>query len=424
MTYSKKKVVNLGGREVQLLFLGRGHTNGDTVVYLPKEKIVCTGDLMESPIAYMGDAQFDEWVATLEALKKLDFEPDLPGHGAPFTDKARITAFQGYLTDLVTQVREPSQAGHDGRRGRAAGRPHVVQGRLPADSGPGRRHPRRPAPVRVDGRRGEEVGITAHGASSSACVIAIAESHSFSKAARQLHVAQPPLSRHISQLERELGVKLFVRAASGVEFTREGALLLDQARTVIADTVGFLNLASRAKAGLVNPFASPWRPDLCEAVNRIRMHLIDRSPNLMIEGVDMASSAQHDALRRRTWTSACFAMRRRSDIQSEPLFAERFVVMVSESRPLAKCRSLQLKQLANERLLLQDATGRRSRTTRSWRSAAAAGVTPRIVTLEAIPGNQAAMLAVVSGEAICLALRGPISRSYQPRARRRGCTAR
>src|SRR5205823_2323079 len=39
VTYSKKKVVNLGNREVQLLFLGRGHTNGDTVIYLPKEKI-------------------------------------------------------------------------------------------------------------------------------------------------------------------------------------------------------------------------------------------------------------------------------------------------------------------------------------------------------------------------------------------------
>src|SRR5689334_2159338 len=56
VTYSTKKVVNLGNREVQLLFLGRGHTNGDTVVYLPKEKIVATGDLMESQIAYMGDA--------------------------------------------------------------------------------------------------------------------------------------------------------------------------------------------------------------------------------------------------------------------------------------------------------------------------------------------------------------------------------
>jgi cyclase len=104
MTYSKKKILNLGGREVQLLFLGRGHTNGDTVVYLPKERIICTGDLMESQLAYMGDAQFDEWVATLDALKKLDFNTDLPGHGVPFTDKGLITVYQNYLSDLMKQV--------------------------------------------------------------------------------------------------------------------------------------------------------------------------------------------------------------------------------------------------------------------------------------------------------------------------------
>jgi glyoxylase-like metal-dependent hydrolase (beta-lactamase superfamily II) len=103
VTYSKKKIVNLGQREVQLLFLGRGHTNGDTVIYLPREKVVCTGDLMESQVAYMGDAQFDEWVATLGALKNIDFDTDLPGHGAPFRGKGLITAFQGYLSDLMKQ---------------------------------------------------------------------------------------------------------------------------------------------------------------------------------------------------------------------------------------------------------------------------------------------------------------------------------
>jgi glyoxylase-like metal-dependent hydrolase (beta-lactamase superfamily II) len=111
VTYSKKKVLDLGGREVQLLFLGRGHTNGDTVVFLPKEKVVATGDLMESQIAYMGDAQFDEWITTLEALKQLDFDTDLPGHGAPFKDKGLITSFQGYLRDLMKQAADLRKQG-------------------------------------------------------------------------------------------------------------------------------------------------------------------------------------------------------------------------------------------------------------------------------------------------------------------------
>jgi cyclase len=102
--FSTKMVLNRGGREIDLLFLGRGHTGGDTVVYLPKERIVCTGDLMESRLAYMGDAFFDEWITTLEELKKLDFGVDLPGHGVPFTNKSLITAYQAYLADLVNQV--------------------------------------------------------------------------------------------------------------------------------------------------------------------------------------------------------------------------------------------------------------------------------------------------------------------------------
>jgi DNA-binding transcriptional LysR family regulator len=244
---------------------------------------------------------------------------------------------------------------------------------------------------------------------------AIAELHSFSKAARQLHVAQPPLSRQISQLERELGVKLFVRAASGVVLTREGSVLLEQARTVLADTAGFLDLASRARAGLANPLRVAMAPGMCEAVHRIRTHVVDRSPALVIEGVDMASSAQYDALRRKVMDVGLLRhVTEDPDIRSEPLFTERFVVMISERNPLARQKSLQLRQLAHERVLLQD---------RDWASLAhdrilslfsAAGLTPRMVTLEATPGNQAAMLSVVSGETICFALRGPHSKSYQP----------
>jgi cyclase len=104
VTYSSKMVLYKGSKEIQLLFLGRGHTGGDTVVFLPRERVVCTGGLMESRLAYMGDAFFDEWVTTLGALKNLDFALVLPGHGAPFSDKGLITAFQSYLSDITTKI--------------------------------------------------------------------------------------------------------------------------------------------------------------------------------------------------------------------------------------------------------------------------------------------------------------------------------
>ena len=111
MTYTSQMTLRQGEREVQLLFLGRGHTQGDTVVFLPKERIVCTGDLMESRLAYMGDAMFDEWITTLNALKKLDFEIVLPGHGVPFHEKSLITAFQSYLSDFMTKVADLRKQG-------------------------------------------------------------------------------------------------------------------------------------------------------------------------------------------------------------------------------------------------------------------------------------------------------------------------
>jgi cyclase len=111
VTFTDKKVIDLGNREVQLLFLGRGHTNGDTFVYLPKERIVCTGDMLESAPAYMGDAHFDEWIAAMDRLKALDYDLTLPGHGAPFKGKAHATEWQNYLRDIVKKVSDLRKQG-------------------------------------------------------------------------------------------------------------------------------------------------------------------------------------------------------------------------------------------------------------------------------------------------------------------------
>jgi cyclase len=104
VTYDSKLILQKGSREIQLLFLGRGHTAGDTFVYLPKEKILCTGDEEEGArLAYMGDAYFDEWITTLDKVKQLDFNLVLPGHGVIFRDKNIITTFQSYLKDLIAK---------------------------------------------------------------------------------------------------------------------------------------------------------------------------------------------------------------------------------------------------------------------------------------------------------------------------------
>jgi len=244
---------------------------------------------------------------------------------------------------------------------------------------------------------------------------AIAETGSFSKAARKLRIAQPPLSRHIQQLENELGIKLFIRSASGVQITREGSLLLSQARAVLDDASALMDLAVRARAGQTGTLRVAMAPGLCEVVNRIRIHLVKTVPQLSIEGSDMSSAQQYAALRRRLVDVGLLRHVPNDDaIDAEPLFKERFVVLVSEAHPLAKKRTLKLKQLAGERLLLQDRDWATLAHDKILSMYAAAGVMPNVATREATPGNQASMLAVASGEAICLSSSGSFSRSYVP----------
>jgi glyoxylase-like metal-dependent hydrolase (beta-lactamase superfamily II) len=104
LTFDKTMTLFRGGREIRILYLGRGHTDTDVVVYLPKERIVCTGDLMESIPSYMGDSFPEDWIATLERLKAIDFDTVIPGHGVVFKGKTKIEAFQKYLRDVITQV--------------------------------------------------------------------------------------------------------------------------------------------------------------------------------------------------------------------------------------------------------------------------------------------------------------------------------
>ena len=103
-TLSERMTLFRGEREIRLLFFGRGHTGGDVVVHLPRERVLITGDLLLPGLPYMGDGFLDEWDDTLEHLKSLDFDWVLPGHGNPFQNRERITYQQEYMRDLQAQA--------------------------------------------------------------------------------------------------------------------------------------------------------------------------------------------------------------------------------------------------------------------------------------------------------------------------------
>jgi glyoxylase-like metal-dependent hydrolase (beta-lactamase superfamily II) len=104
LTFDRRLVLHRGGREVHLLFLGRAHTAGDVVAYVPSQRVVATGDLMHGLLPYMGDGFPDEWPATLRALEALEFDRVIPGHGSVQEGKSVLAEFRGYVEEVTEKV--------------------------------------------------------------------------------------------------------------------------------------------------------------------------------------------------------------------------------------------------------------------------------------------------------------------------------
>src|SRR6266496_1300512 len=110
MAFERTMTLYRRDREIQLLYLGRAHTEGDIFVYLPKEKVVVTGDAVIGWTPYMGDGYPEDWVATLDRLAQLDFTHIIMGHGAP-AGRDWLRTFREYIRDMVEAVREEVAAG-------------------------------------------------------------------------------------------------------------------------------------------------------------------------------------------------------------------------------------------------------------------------------------------------------------------------
>ena len=95
-----------GEREVRILYVGRGHSDTDLVVLLPKEHILCSGELLTALLPDMSDGFVSDWASTLESMKLLDFDTVLPARGPSLKGKDKIAALQSYLRDALNQTTE------------------------------------------------------------------------------------------------------------------------------------------------------------------------------------------------------------------------------------------------------------------------------------------------------------------------------
>ena len=118
IVFERRLTLMMGKLRVEIMQLGRGHTKGDTVVWLPDDRVLFSGDLVEfDATPYTGDAYLKDWPATLDAIAALEPEKLVPGRGAalrnPAEVKAGLDGTRAFVTEMFASVRDGARAGKD-----------------------------------------------------------------------------------------------------------------------------------------------------------------------------------------------------------------------------------------------------------------------------------------------------------------------
>jgi glyoxylase-like metal-dependent hydrolase (beta-lactamase superfamily II) len=127
ITFPQEMSVWLGAREVRIMHLGRAHTAGDVIAYVPDAGVVFSGDLVEYQSAcYCGDAHFADWPQTLDRLSELRPKALVPGRGAALPDPDKVAdgihMTREFLATLYHSVSESAARGHSLRQAFEAAR--------------------------------------------------------------------------------------------------------------------------------------------------------------------------------------------------------------------------------------------------------------------------------------------------------------
>jgi phosphoglycerate dehydrogenase-like enzyme/glyoxylase-like metal-dependent hydrolase (beta-lactamase superfamily II) len=106
VVFDDKLVLDDGRQRVEFLFLGHAHTPGDAFAYLPKHKLLCTGDAcVNGAYNFMGHSDSASWIRVLEKAQQLDIKLVLPGHG-PIAGKDLLEKQKRYFIELREQVKQ------------------------------------------------------------------------------------------------------------------------------------------------------------------------------------------------------------------------------------------------------------------------------------------------------------------------------
>ena len=242
--------------------------------------------------------------------------------------------------------------------------------------------------------------------------IAVAEHLNFRKAAQQLHVAQPPLSRQIRQLEDDLGVTLFVRDKRKVELTKAGHAFLEEGRKLILQAGHAMSAARHAQRGESGTVRIGIASGLGGAVSKAVFEHRRRFPAIEVECRDIFSSLQNESLRKHE-TDVGF-LRPPVDqvnLNCDLLYEEEFVVVLPKSHRLANRRLLRLKDIADEPLIIFDRNFSSGLYDKIVGMFSRQGFTPHLIVTHVEAHEEAGAIMVASGKAIFVGAGAIVNRS-------------
>lgn len=242
--------------------------------------------------------------------------------------------------------------------------------------------------------------------------IAVAECLNFRKAAQQLHVAQPPLSRQIRQLEDYLGVGLFVRDKRKVELTKAGHAFLEEARKLVVQSVRAVEVARHAHKGEFGTIKIGIASGFGGVVSKVVFENSRRFPSVEVECRDVFSTYQNEALRRREIDIGFLRPPvDQVNLDCELLYEEEFVVTLPKNHHLAKRRSVRMKDIADEPLIIFDRAFSSGLYDKVMGLYNRQGLTPRLILTHVQPHEEAGVIMVASGKAIFVGAGAIVNRS-------------
>jgi DNA-binding transcriptional LysR family regulator len=184
--------------------------------------------------------------------------------------------------------------------------------------------------------------------------VVLAEELNFTRAARRLHMAQPPLSKQIRQLEVELGAQLFERLGRGVRLTESGQLLLGEARRILAQMERTQGLIQRAGRGEVGQIILGFTPSAAnDVLPPILLEFGNRYPAVELSLHEMMADHLIDRLTDK-WIDVSFLYLPFDDerFHCKTVAREPLVVALSSKHPLASEPSVTMRSLADEPFVL------------------------------------------------------------------------